>query len=94
MTIAHSIFDQKGGNNMFCPNCGSQVADQAKFCPNCGNTLAAAPAPQEAPVQEPAFQPAPSPQPVWKPDHSGTAALRKKSALLGAEASTITSLIR
>lgn len=49
---------------MFCPNCGSQVADQAKFCPNCGSVLAAAPAPQAAPVQEPA----PAPQPVWKPD--------------------------
>ena len=53
---------------MFCPNCGSQVADQAKFCPNCGNALAAAPTPQAAPVQEPASQPAPAPQPVWKPD--------------------------
>ena len=49
---------------MFCPNCGSQVADQAKFCPNCGSVLAAAPATQAAPVQEPA----PAPQPVWKPD--------------------------
>ena len=49
---------------MFCPNCGSQVADQAKFCPNCGSVLAAAPAAQAAPVQEPA----PAPQPVWKPD--------------------------
>ena len=49
---------------MFCPNCGSQVADQAKFCPNCGSVLAASPAPQAAPVQEPV----PAPQPVWKPD--------------------------
>ena len=36
---------------MFCTNCGSQVADDAKFCPSCGNKLGApdfpaAPAPE------------------------------------------------
>lgn len=25
---------------MFCPNCGSQVADQTRFCGNCGTALA------------------------------------------------------
>lgn len=52
---------------MFCPNCGSQVSDNAKFCPNCGSSLAVAPAPQAVPAQEPAPQPV-TPQPVWKPD--------------------------
>ena len=33
---------------MFCPNCGTQVADGAKFCPSCGTKLAA----QEAPAAE------------------------------------------
>ena len=23
-----------------CPNCGSEVAEEAKFCTNCGNELA------------------------------------------------------
>lgn len=23
----------------FCPNCGSELSDQAKFCPNCGHQL-------------------------------------------------------
>ena len=65
---------------MICPNCGSQVTDNAKFCPNCGNALAAATAAQAAPVQEPTAQPVPqpvqeaapvqqpAPQPVWTPD--------------------------
>ena len=53
---------------MFCPNCGTPVADADKFCPNCGSALAAVNEPQAAPVQEPAAQPAPAPKPIWKPD--------------------------
>ena len=53
---------------MFCPNCGTPVADADKFCPNCGSALAAVTEPQAAPVQEPAAQPAPAPEPIWKPD--------------------------
>ena len=53
---------------MFCPNCGTPVADADKFCPNCGSALAAVTEPQAAPVQEPAAQPAPAPKPIWKPD--------------------------
>ena len=34
---------------MFCPNCGTNLSDQAKFCPNCGATTSANPAPS-APV--------------------------------------------
>lgn len=29
---------------MFCPKCGSQIADGARFCPVCGNVIDAAPA--------------------------------------------------
>ena len=36
---------------MFCPNCGSQIADNAQFCPHCGNSFAAAQAPNPAPAQ-------------------------------------------
>ena len=25
---------------MYCPNCGTKVADNARFCPNCGTSLA------------------------------------------------------
>ena len=58
---------------MFCPNCGSKMADGALFCGNCGNKLAApempvqeTPAPvYEAPVQEPVYE-APVQQPVYE----------------------------
>ncbi len=53
---------------MFCPNCGTPVADAAKFCPNCGSALPVAPPPQAASVRETAPQSAPVPEPVWKPD--------------------------
>lgn len=38
-----------------CPNCGSQLADDAKFCEECGQSLPAD-APAEEPVAEPAAQ--------------------------------------
>ena len=41
----------------YCPNCGSQLPDEARFCPNCGTkqpNMENAPAPQPAPVVEPA----------------------------------------
>ncbi len=52
----------------YCPNCGSQLPDEARFCPNCGTkqpNMENAPAPQPAPVveQTPAPQPAPAPVP-------------------------------
>ena len=45
----------------FCPNCGTQLPDEARFCGNCGTTLPAA----EAPAQQenPQAQPAPDCQP-------------------------------
>lgn len=39
----------------FCPNCGTQCADNAAFCSGCGSSLSATPAwQQSAPVAEPA----------------------------------------
>ena len=36
---------------MFCPRCGSQIADGARFCPVCGNTMNDAGAHHAAPAQ-------------------------------------------
>ncbi len=52
----------------YCPNCGSQLPDEARFCPNCGTkqpNMENAPAPQPAPVVEPA--PAPQPAQAQEP---------------------------
>ncbi len=49
---------------MYCPKCGSEVADGAKFCPSCGMPIATAPQPPQSPQ---APQP---PQPTQAP--SGT----------------------
>lgn len=35
---------------MYCPNCGTQLPDEAAFCGNCGTRLNVQPAPQETPV--------------------------------------------
>jgi len=35
---------------MFCPNCGNQLADDAKFCTDCGNQLGAAAPAASAPA--------------------------------------------
>ncbi len=55
---------------MFCPNCGTQCADNAAFCSGCGSVLNSAPQqPAPEPVwQELAPQPVyqPAPQPVWQ----------------------------
>jgi hypothetical protein len=37
-----------GGEFMFCPNCGSNIDDQAKICPNCGKASSSV-GPQPAP---------------------------------------------
>lgn len=44
---------------MFCPNCGSRIADGASFCPNCGMTLTRQSVQRTAPAQ-----PVPSPMPA------------------------------
>ncbi len=49
---------------MFCPNCGSQLADTAVFCTACGANLRAG-APAQPAVPPPAAYQAP-PQPVYQ----------------------------
>lgn len=39
---------------MFCPNCGTQIADGSAFCPNCGAQFGA---PQQPQYQQPTQQP-------------------------------------
>ena len=51
----------------FCPNCRSQLGDEATFCPMCGVQLpAGAPQPQQAP----AYQQAPQYAPYAPYDHT------------------------
>jgi hypothetical protein len=42
---------------MFCPNCGKQLADNAKFCDSCGSVLNQTPQQGYAPPQPPPVQP-------------------------------------
>ena len=52
---------------MFCPNCGAEIANDAKFCTECGSPIQAAQQPQEPqqPVNEPVKEPeAPIQSPV------------------------------
>ena len=54
---------------MFCPNCGTRCADEARFCGNCGTKLPEM-APKAATVVEkpqPTPAPAPTPTPVSTP---------------------------
>ena len=62
---------ERDGAEMFCPNCGNQLADGAKFCPKCGKPVArasnAAQAPAaQSPAPVPAYAPAPAPVPAPK----------------------------
>lgn len=49
---------------MFCPKCGSRIADGARFCPSCGARIDAFSAPQGASSQSGANPYPPTPQPV------------------------------
>lgn len=60
---------------MFCPKCGSNVADGSAFCGNCGNSFAPAPA---APATAPAWAPAAPAQPPMSAKMRG---LSKKAFL-------------
>ena len=47
---------------MFCPNCGTQIDDNARFCPECGTKtgkadIGAAVLPSAPPVRQPAQEP-------------------------------------
>lgn len=48
---------------MFCPNCGTQLPDDAKFCGQCGTSIPNAVQPPEAPAQTAPAEPAAEPQP-------------------------------
>ena len=61
---------------MFCPHCGTNVADGSAFCENCGASLAeaaagaaAGAAAQSAPEPEPATQPAGGQQQYQQPQY-------------------------
>ncbi len=42
ITDSDTLFIQKGGEIMFCPNCGNEIDDDSVFCPNCGCNVNAA----------------------------------------------------
>ncbi len=51
---------------MFCPNCGTQLKDDAKFCTNCGNKVAELNKPQaSAPVQPQQSENTSASYPAW-----------------------------
>ncbi len=52
---------------MFCPNCGTQVADGVAFCGNCGTPMGAPAQPSPAAPVPPAAQPASAPRQVMSP---------------------------
>ncbi len=56
---------------MFCPNCGTEMPEEARFCPNCGASIstsgpegAGTPEPEPTPASEPASEPEPWTPPV------------------------------
>lgn len=50
---------------MFCPNCGSQLPDNARFCLNCGQSLSGAPAPGNAYDEEDIAEEELPRRPLW-----------------------------
>ncbi|HEX2141826.1 MAG TPA: zinc-ribbon domain-containing protein [Candidatus Limnocylindria bacterium] len=53
-------------NDRFCPNCGTEVDEDARFCPTCGQTLLLdEDAPVEAPGGRASFQPDLPDAPAW-----------------------------
>ncbi len=73
---------------MFCPNCGNQLADNAKFCPSCGSPTRSdqpAPAPQLQPTQAPADQAAANYAPQ-QPSYTAQPTTNETFAAAGAQA--------
>ena len=52
---------------MFCSNCGTKSAENAKFCASCGNTIGSA-APAKKPAASRAKKIAPPAEPVAEPE--------------------------
>ncbi len=52
---------------MFCSNCGTKSAENAKFCASCGNTIGSA-APAKKPAASRAKKVAPASEPVAEPE--------------------------
>ncbi|MDO4798539.1 MAG: zinc ribbon domain-containing protein [Coriobacteriales bacterium] len=57
---------------MHCPNCGTELPNNASFCTECGKPIAQAapepPAPEPSPAPKPEPQPAPAPAPQPAPE--------------------------
>jgi hypothetical protein len=51
---------------MFCPNCGTEIAEGAKFCPQCGQQIAQVPTPPDSGGQQQPAAPIPR-QPTAQP---------------------------
>lgn len=71
---------KRKGKSMYCPNCGTQIPDEAKFCPTCGGPIGAGPASEDwqpvdqsvypdanAAGQMPGFYSAPSVSSAYQP---------------------------
>lgn len=51
---------------MFCPNCGTQNADDVMFCANCGAKMGAEQAPAQPAYQQPVYQQPAYQQPTYQ----------------------------
>lgn len=54
---------------MFCPNCGTQIAENAQFCPNCGIKMQAAEEPATARVEPVIEKPFVEEPATYAPNH-------------------------
>lgn len=57
---------------MYCPKCGTHVADGSKFCPKCGNPLAAPEQPVENDAPQPPYGTGVGPEGAGAPVPPGT----------------------
>ena len=73
---------------MFCPNCGSQLPDEAAFCGNCGTRLNPQPQPEADPVA-PAQTYAPYYAPMGEGEAQPAPKKRNPAALIGIVAAVV-----